>query len=745
MLQVRPTCIFHLHYSQHSLLVGAVVSSPSAPANLHLLPGQYTSTASPQILHDVLTASSSSLSPSAGFNVSSSVTLPLNLQLQPGLATFTETLYSGRTAFAGLPSSPVGNTSTPLNAGSITLSPGVWAAVKAGTNRFVLWDSIPDLSQLPISATTALSLSDLESNACSPPCSGSGVCTAAGTCQCPQGFTGSSCESCATGFFGPHCQSCPSNCTRCDDGINGSGLCLLPITKNAPSSCNCLNGLCGSDGQCACNPGFTKADNGTACAKCSPGFFLTSDGNCQGNADGVVRLVCQLACVSCADGSGQCTQCQSGFSLNNADHTKCNPPQQVTGSGTVCPDGSFSNGNSCQLCDSTCQTCKGSTSNDCTLCASNLYSVNGTCVTTNTDGICTGTNLIADNNKHECDSCPAKCTSCKIPNFNVASIVSQLQCTGCLPGFFLSKGQCVPKCPDGTFVSPNDDLTCTACDSSCGTCAGSSTFCLSCSGGQLASGGKCVQSCPENAFQSSGSCLPCHPDCATCSGGNFNQCSSCSSDRPVPVNGRCLPTCAKSQFFDTTTSSCQSCDSSCSSCSGAGPSNCLACSDANSVLRSGSCTSANCASNSTVVPGLGVCLSDLVFVPQGSQTSNLPPLPTITGLNNPTNVTVVRQPLTWWEILLMVLGCVFIFVAILWLCRRRAKKRRAKETAKFAAKRHLEPKRTWKQRLVRFGERLFGHRKTPTKRSHSEYEAERVEIFKIIAAEEARKRSDVSK
>ena len=58
-------------------------------------------------------------------------------------------------------------------------------------------------------------------------------------------------------------------------------------------------------------------------------------------------------------------------------------------------------------------------------------------------------------------ACGAKCTSCKIPNFNVASTVAQLQCTGCLPGFFLSQGKCVESCPSGTFVSSQDNLTCT--------------------------------------------------------------------------------------------------------------------------------------------------------------------------------------------------------------------------------------------------------------------------------------------
>lgn len=56
--------------------------------------------------------------------------------------------------------------------------------------------------------------------------------------------------------------------------------------------------------------------------------------------------------------------------------------------------------------------------------------------------------------------CPAKCTSCQIPNFNVASTIDQVQCTGCLPGFVLSKGKCIESCPSGTFLDPKDNVTC---------------------------------------------------------------------------------------------------------------------------------------------------------------------------------------------------------------------------------------------------------------------------------------------
>ena len=168
-------------------------------------------------------------------------------------------------------------------------------------------------------------------------------------------------------------------------------------------------------------------------------------------------------------------------------------------------------------------------------------------------------------------------------------------------------------------------------------------------------------------------------------------------------NGRCLPTCSKTQFFDRTSGNCQPCDGSCSSCSGAGPSNCLACSSSTSVLRGGSCAPANCGANATaVVPGLGVCLSDLVSVPQVSGTSVPIPLPSITGLNTPavTN-TVGGRALTWWEILLMVLGCVFIFLCVLALFRRRMRTKRAQRTAAFAASKNIDARGVgWRAKLV---------------------------------------------
>ncbi|KAF8898212.1 insulin-like growth factor binding protein [Gymnopilus junonius] len=682
--------------------IGAKLSASGISTTLFLLPGQYTSTTNPALLHNLLTSSSATITSSPGFNVTSLSSLPLNIDLEPGLAIYSLPRYSGQSAFSQLPTSPVLNSSTPLPARSLVLSENVWAAVTSSSNdRFIIWDAVPDISQLPTGFSTSLSLLNVQSSACSPPCSGNGVCSASGTCTCPTGFTGSSCEACAEGFFGPTCQPCPTGCGSCDQGISGSGRCLTPNVINAPSTCDCLNGECGANGQCTCNPGWTTSSNGTACAQCAPGFFLTSTGDCQ---------VCQLGCSQCSDGTGECVSCKQGFTQNANDKTKCDPLPSSTSSGTVCPDGSFSAGAQCSPCSPSCRTCTGPSSNQCILCAQGTYLFNSNCISADTNGVCQGTNgMIADNNKNECDTCGAKCTSCKIPNFSVASTVDQLQCTGCLPGFVLSGGKCIDSCPSGTFLSPQDNLTCTACSSSCGTCAGSADFCLTCASGQLASSGQCVSACPSNTFSSSGSCLKCHPDCATCSGPSFNQCSSCPSELPVLTNGRCLPTCAKTQFFDKTTSSCQACDSSCSSCSGSGSSSCLACSSTTQVLRAGSCVSANCNGSSSVIPGLGVCLSEMVEVPSTSGTGTAGPLPSITGLSDPT-IVPVRRTLSWWEILLMALGCAFIFLVIVMLWRRRARKQRAKRTAMFASAKRLDSPHGWRWRLAKFGERLFGSR-----------------------------------
>ena len=265
-------------------VVGAQLSAPGAVTDIRLLPGSYTTTTNPDLLHSLLTNKGATLKAlSQGFTTNSTVSLPLDIALQPGVAVYSQSLYAGNELFAPLPTSPVGNSSTPITSQSFALSSNVRLSMQSGSNRVIFWSSVPDVAQLPISVGTgSLAILDIQSSSCTPTCSGNGVCSASGTCTCPTGFTGSACESCADGFFGPKCQPCPSNCTKCDQGITGTGVCLTPAVTNLPSSCNCLNGVCGSDGRCTCNPGWTTGTNGTSCSACDKGFFQTTGGDCKG-------------------------------------------------------------------------------------------------------------------------------------------------------------------------------------------------------------------------------------------------------------------------------------------------------------------------------------------------------------------------------------------------------------------------------------------------------------------------------
>lgn len=73
-----------------------------------------------------------------------------------------------------------------------------------------------------------------------------GNVTQRSTCQCKAGWGGVSCDACADGFWGAECQgasfpvlrrlllmiACTGDCTRCDDGLHGSGTCLGTTTDS---------------------------------------------------------------------------------------------------------------------------------------------------------------------------------------------------------------------------------------------------------------------------------------------------------------------------------------------------------------------------------------------------------------------------------------------------------------------------------------------------------------------------------
>ncbi|KAF8344015.1 insulin-like growth factor binding protein [Cantharellus anzutake] len=683
--------------------LGATLSSPSISSSIILLPGTYDSSSSlPSLLVSALQSPLSTLSLqssllNASSGISGSISLPLSIRQSSSFLSFLNSNFTGTGVAHDLGTANATFSTAVLKAESFLVQDGVWGVLLQNSTgaRMVVWESVSDLSQISSSSNFEInsesSLVALQSSSCPSPCSSSGTCNASGSCSCSPSFSGSACETCAPGFFGPECQSCPSGCLTCDDGPSGTGRCLSSTATNPSSSCNCLHGTCNSDGSCTCSSGWASSNgNSTQCSTCANGFFNNGDGECR---------TCELGCQSCTGNSGTCTSCESGLVQDTSTPSKCIVPASTPS----CPDGQFNNGGSCAACSSLCKTCKGPSSTDCLVCGAGMSSLGGQCVSVSSNGVCSNPNpsngtYVVNNAKNECDTCPSTCTACQIPGFSVVSSIDQVQCTACLPGYVLSGGKCLTKCPDGRFIDPKGDgFTCVACDSSCSTCAGSKTFCLSCSkSSSFALNGTCVSSCPSNSFASGSSCLPCHPDCGTCSGSGFDKCTSCSSTRPVlSSGGRCLLTCGKNEYYDSSSGGsggCKSCDSSCSTCTSAGPSNCLTC-PSGKILRQGQCVDALCTGGNAIgiVNSLGgICLSSLVTVAPGLPLTPVAPttsVPTPTRLSSAPTISDAPRSgslrFAWWQILLVSFGTVAIIALCLILWRQRARKARQDETMAF--------------------------------------------------------------
>lgn len=146
--------------------------------------------------------------------------------------------------------------------------------------------------------------------------------------------------------------------------------------------------------------------------------------------------------------------------------------------------------------------------------------------------------------------------------------------------------------------------------------------------------------------------------------------------------GRCLPTCTKGEFSDKDSNSCKSCDDSCTTCSASGADQCLSCTDGE-VLRLGRCVRSN--GGCQTLKGLGVCLNDLVIIPNSTTGADIPE-PSTTGITSPTEVKTGNK-LKWWQILLMALGGIFIGLVMIIMWHRHARKKRAEKTRAWATER----------------------------------------------------------
>ncbi|OWZ60805.1 hypothetical protein AYX15_06940 [Cryptococcus neoformans] len=562
------------------------------------------------------------LLPGTYSSTSYSPTSPLNATISNSSSSLTISTPDSPVGFTSFSYSGLGNVWTVNDWGmgnwkSIYLPDGWYAVLGQGK---VLWGAIPEKSLLPMSISS-MGISYAGNSACSPACSSHGTCiatNASATCKCDEGWAGSTCDSCATGYYGTSCTAGPSNCTIWDDGYTGTGKCIGTATSSS-DICGCDHGTCTSSTECTCAAGWTTNSTASSslCNTCAQGFFQDISGNC---------LACPLGCKTCelqanTNSTAACTSCSPMLTLSTASPATC-----VSSAGT-CSSGSYydSSTSSCENCSPACSTCTGPGTSDCLSCASPRVNLQGYCVGyDSTTGQCDSTLsgldgvFVVNNQKSECDSCPAGCLSCYIPSFSNAASYDSLMCQACQEGYLLEVGQCVKQCSDGWFLSEGSATTngtCQECDSSCSTCISTSTTCLSCSSSSMsAHSGSCVPStsCPSSTVSINGTCITCPPDCATCS--SASTCSTCPSDRPILKDGRCVAYCPKDTYYDTDTGTCQACDWTCKNCVGEGSTMCSSCSDGY-MLKGGICVDALCGDGG-FADGLGMCLSSFVHKSQ---------------------------------------------------------------------------------------------------------------------------------
>ncbi|EAR90495.3 zinc finger lsd1 subclass family protein (macronuclear) [Tetrahymena thermophila SB210] len=268
---------------------------------------------------------------------------------------------------------------------------------------------------------------------------------------------------------------------------------------------------------------------------------------------------CTTNCAVCnAQG---CTKCQTNFYLYNFQCVSQCPSNYA-------PD----TNQSCQPCDATCLTCSfPQSSTSCKTCKPNTYlNPNNSCQSTCPDKYWPNTSNLT------CQTCDTNCYNCKSPG-------DQNSCTSCSGNVYLSNNQCISTCPPGTFpLKQTNNNICQPCDSSCKTCNGqNSNNCQSCQAPNLfyqASSSTCVSSCNTDQYKNTinQTCSQCNSICATCSGPNNNNCSSCTGNSFLYQN-QCIPNCPNGYFNNTNNNTCTPCDSSCYTCNGNAPNNCLSC------------------------------------------------------------------------------------------------------------------------------------------------------------------------
>lgn len=226
----------------------------------------------------------------------------------------------------------------------------------------------------------------------------------------------------------------------------------------------------------------------------------------------------------------------------------------------------------CMLCNPACATCDSySVCTGCTSVNGIAYFLNGS-----TCSVACPSTQFGDLVSFACKNCSSECASC----FGSQST----QCNSCQNyngnDYFLVHGTnfCNITCPDGQYKN-STDFTCKLCSTGCLTCTNTSLVCLSC--GFSPQGynlylyeNKCLMSCPKGYWGNStaNKCDACQVGCISCFGSGLAACDLCGNDSSTIYykwigDTVCNTTCPDGQFISSSKPNfCQPCSSICVTC-----------------------------------------------------------------------------------------------------------------------------------------------------------------------------------
>uniref|UniRef100_A0A8C1KIC1 Fraser extracellular matrix complex subunit 1 n=1 Tax=Cyprinus carpio TaxID=7962 RepID=A0A8C1KIC1_CYPCA len=360
-------------------------------------------------------------------------------------------------------------------------------------------------------------------------------------CQCQEGHVTCyqhSCPTCPLGTLTiPHPEQC---CPDCNPAVQCHEDCLT--CSGTPDHCD------------SCQDPSALLMNGRCLQSCPEGFF----------AQGKVCAACQPSCATC-ENDFECTACGGSFLHSGRQCV------------STCERGLFQDHTRCLSCHDSCSSCQGAGPQDCLTCSDPSHLLK--------DGFCVldcGPGFYA--NQGTCYACDPSCATCQ---------PDSPSCMTCPPEHALHQGKCVPQCPPQYYKE--DHGRCQACHSSCASCSGPAvSHCTSCSKSLILNQGQCVESCGEGLFSRGGHCHRCHASCRLCVGPDSSDCMQCVKHEEVlqPQNGHvshgsCMSACRPQHYLDAD-QTCRECHISCSGCSGGSFQNCTSCIRP-SVFHQGQC------------------------------------------------------------------------------------------------------------------------------------------------------------